>query len=219
MGMPIRHLVGELERAYNVSGWWPRESSFEVAVGAILTQRTSWKNVESAIANLKSQGVMTPEAISSCEEAVLRTLVRPSGFYRQKSRYLRVFSSHLMDKYSGDVALMSGQPPERLREELLELDGIGPETADTIMLYALGLPSFVVDAYSFRLLDRLGIYHGRGYDHVKRMFEDALGPDVKALSDAHAAVVTHCKEHCRVTRACGGCPLSPKCPSNAHDDG
>jgi endonuclease-3 related protein len=208
MGFSIRYIVDELERAYDVSEWWPKDSSFEVAVGAILTQRTSWKNVESAVANLKSHGMMTPEAISSCEEEVLHMLVRPSGFYRQKSRYLRAFSSHLVDRYAGDVRIMSGRPLGQLRGELLELDGIGPETADTILLYALGMPSFVVDAYS-----------GRDYGHVKKMFEDALDQDVKALSNAHAAVVTHCKERCKVRQDCMGCPFIRKCPSKAHDDG
>lgn len=218
MTLSVKSLVERLERAYRVSEWWPSESPFEVAVGAILTQRTSWSNVQIAIGNLKANGMMTPEAISASDDAVLHTVVRSSGFYRQKSRYLRAFSSHVLEKYEGRMELMRNRPLAELRKELLTLEGIGRETADTISLYALGLPSFVVDSYSFRLLDRLGIYSGRDYDHVKAMFEGSLGLDVGRLSKAHAAVVTHCKEHCRVRPVCGGCPLQSICPSDAHDD-
>lgn len=216
--MSVKVLVSRLERAYGIAEWWPSESSFEVAVGAILTQRTSWSNVQVAIGNLKASGMMTPEAISDCDDAVLHEVVRPSGFYRQKSRYLRSFSSHLVDRYQGQMERMKRRPLEALRGELLTLDGIGPETADTIMLYGLGLPSFVVDSYSFRLLDRLGMYSGRKYDRVKAMFEQSLGMDPGRLSKAHAAIVTHCKEHCRVRPACDGCPLGAVCPSQTHND-
>lgn len=218
MVLSIRSLVDRLEDAYGVAEWWPSESSFEIAVGAILTQRTSWSNVQLAIGNLRSSGMMTPAAISACDDALLHMVVRPSGFYRQKSRYLRAFSEHVLDKHDGQLERMRGRPLGELRKELLGIDGVGPETADTIMLYALGLPSFVVDSYSFRLLDRLGIYSGRDYGRVKAMFEKALGLDAKRLSSAHAAVVTHCKEHCKVQALCVGCPLRASCPSKAHYD-
>lgn len=216
--MSVKSLVDKLEGVYGVAEWWPSESSFEIAVGAILTQRTSWKNVQVAIGNLKSSAMMSPAAICSCDIASLHEVIRPSGFYRQKSRYLRSFSSHLLDRYGGDIERMRDRPASELRQELLSIEGIGPETADTIMLYALSLPSFVVDSYSFRLLDRLGIYSGRDYRHVKTMFEEALGLDARRLSSAHAAVVTHCKEHCLVRPRCRGCQLRRYCPSKTHDD-
>ncbi|MGD9963673.1 MAG: endonuclease III domain-containing protein [Thermoplasmata archaeon] len=218
MSLSLNSLVNKLERAYGVAEWWPSESAFEVAVGAILTQRTSWTNVQAAIGNLKSSAMMSPSAMSSCEVSSLQEVIRPSGFYRQKARYLRSFSSHLLDRYGGDIERMGDRPVSELRRELLSIEGIGPETADTIMLYALNLPSFVVDSYSFRLLDRLGIYSGRDYGHVKAMFERALGLDAKRLSSAHAAVVIHCKEHCLVRPRCRGCPVRRLCPSKAHDD-
>jgi endonuclease-3 related protein len=216
--LSVKALVSKLEDAYGVAEWWPSESSFEIAVGAILTQRTSWTNVQLAIANLKSSGMMSPGAISECDDSRLHEVLRPSGFFRQKSRYIRSFSSHLLDKYGGQMERMKSRPVDEIRSELLSLDGIGPETADTMMLYALGLPSFVVDSYSLRLLDRLGIYSGRSYAHVKGVFETAVGLDARRLSSAHAAIVTHCKEHCRVKPSCSGCPLYSGCPSKSHDN-
>lgn len=218
MAMSIKALVKALEKAYGTAEWWPSESAFEIAVGAILTQRTSWANVQIAIRNLKSSGALNPAVIRSLDAPSLHEIIRSSGFYRQKSKYLKSFSSHILDRYGGDIGLMRERPTAELRSELLSLDGIGPETADTIMLYALCLPSFVVDSYSFRLLNRLGMYTGRDYVHVKAMFEEALGRDPGRLSSAHAAVVTHCKEHCLVKPRCDGCPLLGACPSKTHDD-
>jgi len=217
LALSARELIVRLEKAYGVAGWWPRESSFEVAIGAILTQRTSWTNVQLTIARLKTSDMLGPERLSTSGDDVLHELLRPSGFYRQKSRYVRAFSSHLVARYGGSMESMSERVPSELREELLELEGIGQETADTIMLYALDMPSFVVDSYSFRLLGRLGIYSGRDYGHVKTMFEEAAGRDTARLSSAHAAIVTHCKEHCRVKPSCEGCPLRRSCPSKASD--
>jgi len=216
--LSVEDLVGKLEAAYGVSEWWPRESLFEVAVGAILTQRTSWKNVQVALSNLKTSGMMSPAAIVECPETKLHDVLRPSGFYRQKSKYVRAFSSHVVDEYDGCMDRMGRRPIGDLRNELLDIEGIGPETADTIMLYALGMPSFVVDSYSFKLLSRLGIYSGRNYAHVKTMVEKALGLDAKRLSSAHAAIVTHCKDRCRSQPLCVGCPLGAWCPSESHDD-
>lgn len=217
MVLTVKSLVKKLEDAYGVAEWWPSESPFEIAVGAILTQRTSWRNVQIAIGNLKSSGMMNPVAVCESDEDDLHEAVRPSGFYRQKSRYLRAMSSHLLERYGGDIGRMRARPLGELRSELLSIEGIGRETADTIMLYALELPSFVVDSYSFRLLDRLGIYSGRDYGHVKAMFEGALGLDSRRLSSAHAAVVTHCKEHCMVRPRCDGCPVKSRCPSKTHE--
>lgn len=213
----VRRLVSALEREYGTSEWWPSKSSFEVAVGAILTQRTSWNNVEMAIENLRSAGMLTPNAISAhCGDGTLETLIRPSGFYRQKARYLRTFSSYLMSRWEGDMDRMRRLPVQELRDELMAIEGVGPETADTMLLYALSMPSFVVDSYTFRLLERLHIHSGKDYLRVKRMFEDSLGLDHARLSSAHAAIVNHCKERCKVKPQCGGCPLRLECPSESH---
>ncbi len=218
MALSVKDLVVKLDAAYEVAEWWPRESLFEVALGAILTQRTSWRNVQVVIGSLKTSGMMSPAAIVECPEAKLHEVLRPSGFYRQKSRHVRAFSSHLMDRYAGQIDRMRCRPLDEIRSELLEIEGIGPETADTIMLYALGLPSFVVDSYSFKLLGRLGMYKGRDYARVKTMVEEELGLDTRRLSNAHAAIVTHCKERCRSQPLCVSCPLSAWCPSESHDD-
>ncbi|MBU1158829.1 MAG: endonuclease [Candidatus Thermoplasmatota archaeon] len=215
--MDLRDVIEALERGCGRDEWWPSESVFEVIVGAILAQRVSWKNVQIAIANLKCAQVLDPRAIMGLDESRLQELIRPSGFYRQKARYLRTFSAYLIDRYDGDIKLMKGIRTAQLRGELLSLDGIGPETADTILLYALGHPSFVVDSYAFRLFDRLGLGLGRSYDKVKTEVEDAIGRDVRRLSLAHALVVTHCKTHCLATPLCLGCPFSGICPSEVHD--
>ena len=170
-----------------------------------------------AIANLKRAQVLDPRAIMRLDESRLQELIRPSGFYRQKSRYLRTFSAYLLDRYDGDFELMKGTQTAQLRGELLSLDGIGPETADTILLYALGHPSFVVDSYAFRLFGRLGLGLGRSYDSVKNGIEAAIGRDVRRLSLAHALVVTHCKTHCLAAPRCLGCPFTGICPSEVHD--
>ncbi len=202
---------------YGGDGWWPSESVFEVTVGAILTQRVSWKNVNMAIANLKRVHVLDPRAIMALDESRLQELIRPSGFYRQKSRYLRTFCEYILDRYDGDLDRMKGMRTAQLRGELLSLDGIGPETADTILLYALDHPSFVVDSYAFRLFGRLELGLGRSYDKVKNEVEDAIGRDVRKLSLAHALVVTQCKTHCLSTPLCLGCPLCGDCPSEVHE--
>jgi len=218
MSISLSGAVELLVAEYGEAEWWPSESPFEVAVGAILTQRTSWDNVLMAVQNLRAAQRLTPEGILECDDAELEKLVRPSGFYRQKSRYLRDFSSHIVSNYDGEIDRMKDRPLDELREELLTLTGIGPETADTIMLYALCLPSFVVDAYSFRLLRRLQIYDGRDYGAVKRMFEELGHMDSRRMSIVHAAIVNHCKSRCRVRQICSGCPLTGVCPSEAHED-
>jgi endonuclease-3 related protein len=190
-----------------------------VAIGAILTQRTSWDNVLLAIRNLKVANSLDPASIVGHEDSELEEIIRPSGFFRQKSRYVKEFSQHVLSDYSGDIEKMRDRPTDELRKELLSLKGIGPETADTILLYALGLPSFVVDSYSFRLLRRLGIYDGKDYAVVKDMFERLEGMDARRMSVVHAAIVNHCKTRCRKTPECDGCPLTDYCPSEAHQNG
>jgi endonuclease-3 related protein len=214
----LREVLDVLTDWYGESEWWPSETRFEIAVGAILTQRVSWENVLKAVRNLKESGRMSPQGIVSCGDSELQALIRPSGFYRQKSKYLRDFSAHVMENYRGDMALMRNRSVSELRPELLSLKGIGPETADTILLYALGLPSFIVDSYSIRLLTRLRIYNGTDYPSVKAMFERVIGEDVARMALAHAAIVNHCKERCKAhDPVCFGCPLAKSCPSYSHE--
>jgi len=213
MPISIPRLQTLLFEAYGNPNWWPGDTAFEVAVGAVLTQRTSWANAEKSIRNLKSAGLLSPEAMASSRTAVLEEVVRPSGFYRQKARYLRSFSQFVVQSYGGKMERMKSSPVAPLRAELLELPGIGPETADSILLYALGRASFVVDAYTYRLMTRLGWERLGDYGDLKVVFERALESDVKALSDMHALIVIHCRTKCRKTPDCLGCPLGSVCSS------
>jgi len=213
MRLRLSRLLDLLERAYGSSDWWPGNSPFEIALGAILTQRTSWRNVEYAIAELEAQGLLEPEAMASADMRVLEAAIRPSGFYHQKAAYISAFANYLTTRHGGDMKQMRETETTELRRELLELHGVGPETADSILLYALGRPSFVVDAYTIRLLRRLGFREDLDYESVKRRFEVALKGDVEKFKRMHALIVIHCKERCSARPNCLGCPLSGNCPS------
>lgn len=217
MTLTVQTVFETLKAKYDDNEWWPSESIFEVMVGAILTQRVSWKNVEMAIGNLERAHALDPRTIMTLDGPRLEELIRPSGFYRQKSRCLKMFCAYLLEQYDGDFELMKAERTDQLRAEMLSLNGIGRETADTILLYALGHPSFIADAYSLRLFGRLGIDIGRSYDLVKSEVEDAIGKDVRKLSLAHAMIVTHCKAYCLAIQKCRGCPFSGDCPSEVHD--
>ncbi len=213
MPMTIRRLSRLLAREYGESHWWPGDTPFEVIVGAILTQNTSWKNVERAISNLKESELLSPAAIARSRISELERAIRPSGFFRQKARNLKSFAEYVQSTYGGHVDRMRRGDVEQLREELLSLPGIGPETADSILLYALGKPSFVVDSYTRRLLGRLKVPHGGRYEDIKRMFEKSLGTDADMYGEMHALIVIHCKNHCIRSPICRGCPLARDCPS------
>jgi endonuclease-3 related protein len=207
----ILRLHDALLREYGNLGWWPADDPFEIAVGAVLTQNTSWRNVERAIARLKKEGNLCPSRILELDASELESLVRPSGYFRQKARYLKELARYVERELNGDISLMSSKPMDKVRTDLLALRGIGPETADSIMLYALHMPSFVVDAYTLRLLRRMGIRHERSYGAVKTAFEEALEGDVSTLANAHAMIVIHCKTVCRAEPVCGICPLANTC--------
>ncbi len=204
-----------LLRAYGPQGWWPAETPFEVMVGAVLTQATAWRNVERAIARLKAAGVLSHQGIAALPPKELEELVRPSGFFRQKARRLRALVKLVLDH--GDVEALLSLPPEELREKLLSVPGIGPETADSILLYAAGHPAFVVDAYTKRILHRLGLLpeEAAPYAEVQRMFQENLPQDPQLYGEYHALLVRHAKEHCRVRPRCDGCPLADLYPHPA----
>ena len=145
---------------YGPLHWWPAETPFEVVVGAILTQNTNWRNVERAIAHLRAAGTLTPEPLLSLPRAELEKLIRPAGFFRQKAERLQLFTAHLFARFGDDLAAMLAGDLDAVRRDLLALKGIGPETADSILLYAGGRPSFVVDAYTRRLFTRLRLLRG-----------------------------------------------------------
>lgn len=197
---------------YGPCHWWPAETPFEVAVGAILTQNTNWGNVERAIASLRTADTLSSAALCTLPRSELERLITPSGFFRQKAERLQLFGCYLRDHYRGHLETLLAQPLEPLRRELLALKGIGPETADSILLYAGGHLSFVVDAYTGRLFGRLGHLHGtEKYEEIRSFFMHQLPPEVPLYNEYHALIVNHCKEHCRKRPACPACPLETIC--------
>lgn len=195
--------------AYGPQGWWPARSRFEVIAGAILTQNTAWTNVEKAIINLKLKGALkSPAAMRAIGVSALAKLVRPAGYFNVKARRLKNFINYLFKKHGGSLARLGSLPTETLRRELLSVNGIGPETADSILLYAFRRPVFVVDAYTKRVLSQHGMAEGgASYDSVQRLFMDNLPRDEKLFNEYHALIVRLCKEYCKKGPRCGGCPL------------
>ncbi len=204
-----------MARHYGPTGWWPGESPFEVAVGAILTQNTAWRNVEQAIANLKRAGLLDPHAILACEPDALEQALRPSGYFRVKAQRLRSFCRHLADAYSGSMERLAQRSLHELRAELLGIHGIGPETADDILLYACGHPVFVVDAYTRRIFARHGLVPDDiGYEELRAAFESRLPADVPMFKEYHGLIVYVGKDFCRGKPNCAACPLGPTLPKN-----
>lgn len=203
-----------LLHAYGPQGWWPGDGPLQVMVGAVLTQATNWRNVERAIARLAEAGMLSAEALALAPREVLEELVRPTGYYRAKAERLQSLARMLLESCQGDIERLKGLPPQALREMLLRVRGIGPETADSILLYALDYPYFVVDAYTRRLFRRLGCGpRGNSYHEWQRFFMEALPPDATLFNEYHALIVRHGKERCRARPRCPGCPLLDLCPT------
>ena len=213
------HLVPEVyERLFARFGpqyWWPGDTPFEVVVGALLTQNTAWKNVERAIAALSQASVLSPEGIRGLPETELAALIRPTGYFNQKARRLKGLVAFI-DSAGGLDSLFS-QPLPRLREDLLCVTGVGPETADSILLYAAGMPSFVIDAYTRRICSRLGLCAPDvKYDELQDLFTAHLPEDVRLYNEYHALFVALGKDVCRPrSPRCDECPLADLC---AHTD-
>ena len=174
-----------LSRAWGPQHWWPAQSRFEVIVGAYLTQNTAWTNVEKALANLRVARLLSVRAIRRASLAQLERLIRPAGYFHQKAKRLKLFVAFLDERYEGSLAKLFARPTEKLREELLNLHGIGPETADSILLYAGNHPVFVVDAYTRRILARHEILsETTDYEEIRELFEKALIPLEEAVADS-----------------------------------
>ncbi len=190
----------------------PAQAMFEICAGAILTQNTAWQNALRALVSLDSAGSLSPGAINRMDLRTLGGLIRSSGFYRQKAGRLKVFSQYLLARHPEDLRKwFAAAPAEKLRAELLKIKGIGPETADSMVLYAGGKPKFVVDAYTQRIFGRLGLIHGT-YAGTQAAFESALPRDHRIYNEYHALIVALGKDHCRKTKpGCGKCPLKNMC--------
>ena len=211
VGPKVRRLFADLLAHYGPQGWWPAETPFEVIVGAVLTQGTAWANVEKALARLKGAGLLDPEGLAGVDPTRLADLIRPAGYPRVKAGRLKAFVAALKKDF-GSLTEFLRADPESLRAWLLGVPGIGPETADSILLYAAGRPYFPADAYTRRLFLRYGILAGpRPYEEIRRLVEGALGPDPAALGEFHALIVAHCKAACRKEPRCGVCPVRAGC--------
>ena len=189
--------------------WWPARTAFEVIVGAILTQNTSWTNVERAIANLRRANLLTPRALERVPFARLASLIRSSGYFRQKAKKLKAFVRFLRSEFSGSLARMFRTPTLDLREKILAVHGIGPETADSILLYAGHKDVFVVDAYTRRIFSRHGwVHEDVSYEELRSKIESALPHDVSRYNEFHALLVMAGKSWCRTREPrCSECPL------------
>lgn len=195
---------------YGRQEWWPGETPFEVMVGAILTQNTAWVNVELAITNLKQAGLLSLDSIVQVNQERLAELIRPSGYFNVKSVRLKNYCRFLHQ--SGGETELGKQPIGQLRQALLAVNGVGPETADSILLYAFKRPVFVIDAYTRRIFSRLGIAAGdEPYEELRRGFEAVLGPDVQLYNEFHGLLVRHAKEVCNTKPHCERCGLVEIC--------
>jgi endonuclease-3 related protein len=208
----MRGLLERLRDAYGPQHWWPGDSPFEVMVGAVLTQNTAWSNVERAISSLRAVGALSPELIVALPHERLAALIRPAGYFNVKARRLQSFCRFLVE--SGGEPALADTPTETLRARLLAVHGIGPETADDILLYAFERPVFVIDAYTRRLFGRLGLASGHeSYEELRTGVERAIGPDPASLNELHALIVHHAKVACAKVPRCAGCCLREICPS------
>ncbi|MBU2589842.1 MAG: endonuclease III domain-containing protein [Nanoarchaeota archaeon] len=219
----IKEIYKLLQKAHGKQGWWPiinnktllceyhgkaprnDEERFEIIIGCILTQNTSWTNVEKALYNLNKAKLLDIKKINKTKESEIASLIKPSGYFNQKANRLKIIAMHLLRR----PELLK---EDNLREELLKIKGIGPETADSIILYSAEKPSFVIDAYTKRIFSRLGfIDENSKYDEIKAYFENNLEKDVKIFKEYHALIVEHAKRHCKTKPECKGCILRSNC--------
>jgi endonuclease-3 related protein len=202
----FRHML----KAYGPQQWWPADTPFEVMVGAVLTQNTAWPNVEKAIANLKRAGMLSPKVIAQAPATEVAELIRPSGYFNIKAQRLQHFCTYLLA--AGGKKRLARMETAELRHALLAVHGVGPETADDMLLYAFDRPVFVIDAYTRRIFSRLGLIEGdEPYEALRHGFEKALGPDVPLFNEYHALIVRHAKAACAKRPRCQGCCLARNC--------
>lgn len=200
-------IYNKLLEHFGHRNWWPGDTPFEVMVGAILTQNTAWTNVEKAMANLRARNLLEPKALAAARKDTIARLIRPSGYYNQKAIKLKSFTRYFKN-YGYSIETMKKAPMETLREELLEVKGIGPETADSMLLYALDKPIFVIDAYTIRSFSRIGMISGQAsYSDVQELFMKNLEPDLGLYNDYHAQIVALGHNYCKKNPLCKPCPL------------
>ncbi|MDH4133816.1 MAG: endonuclease [Gammaproteobacteria bacterium] len=210
----LRAVYRRLHAAHGPQHWWPGDTVFEIMAGAVLTQNTAWTNVEKAIANLKRAKALSPGSIARATHRELAGWLKPSGYFNIKAKRLRAFCVWLLAQ--GGARRLARWSTPKLREALLSVHGIGPETADDILLYAFQRPVFVIDAYTRRLFGRLGVVRGdEPYEVLRGEIEKRLGADVPLFNEYHALIVAHAKDVCRPKPRCGHCALGSLCPSRS----
>jgi endonuclease-3 related protein len=213
-GQQLMEMFDLLLTHFGVQDWWPAETELEVMVGALLTQNTNWKNVEKAIENLKRKGMLTLEALGSVDREELAQAIRPAGYFNIKSKRLKNLIHFVSDHTSGDLSSFLEQDLQTLRQGLLSVKGIGPETADSILLYAAKQPIFVIDAYTHRILSRHGMCEEQAaYHELQELFMDHLPDDSSLFNEFHALIVQAGKTYCRRKPLCSRCPLEVWGPS------
>jgi len=204
----INAFYNSLHDHYGPQLWWPADSQLECILGTILTQNTAWKNVEKVFKKLKSNNLISIEKLDSLPTKKLAALIRSSGYFNQKARKIKNFINFLKRNYDGNLEKMLNEDASALREKLLSIRGIGPETADSILLYAAKKPVFVVDAYTYRILSRHGLIPEQtSYNEIQELFMDTLPRDTQIYNEYHALIVRVGKEHCKKNPICEGCPL------------
>ncbi len=204
----LLEIYRRLYRTFGPQHWWPGETPFEIAVGAILTQNTNWGNVEKAIENLKRDKALNVESINNMKTERLASLIKPAGYFNVKAKRLKAFISFLRNEYHGSLKSMKKDEMQTLRVRLLQVHGVGPETADSILLYALEKPVFVIDAYTKRILSRhILMEYDKSYEEFQKIFHSSLKKDVKLFNEYHALFVRLGKTYCRKKPICKGCPI------------
>lgn len=213
-GRILLEVYRRLYQEYGPQGWWPGDGPLDVIIGAILTQSAAWTNVQMALRNLKAAACWSLEAIYRCPEAELASTIRPCGYFNSKARKLKAFAAHVFRYYQGDLGRFLAQNIQPLRAELLSIYGVGPETADDILVYAAGKPSFVIDVYTRRILGRMGLAQGikdSDYPAFQAVFQQALSPDASLFNEYHALLDQHAKQACARVPRCSGCCLRDLC--------
>jgi len=212
IGQLLKNIYQRLANAYGQQYWWPADEPFEVMVGAILTQSASWRNAEMAITNLKKAGALSSRAIRRLSTPELAQIIRPCGYFNAKAVKLKALVEWLGEQYSDDISSLFSADVKILRKQLLAIHGIGPETADSILLYVVGKPVFVIDAYTRRIINRLGIaIEEESYDSYQRLFKDNLEADTGLFNEYHALLVKLAKDACLIKPICRHCCLKDIC--------
>jgi endonuclease-3 related protein len=216
-------MIPSVQRSYDAllarwgeQHWWPAKTRLEMILGAILTQNTAWTNVEKAIANLRKNGALDLDTLETASVDRIAEWIRPAGYFNQKAGYIKAMIDAIRHRFGGSLDKLFTLDTPTLRKELLSWKGIGPETADSILLYAGKRPVFVVDAYTKRVCSRHGWCNQKAsYNEIARLFTDNLPEDVQLFNEYHALIVRLGKEHCNTTPKCAGCPLEPLLPGKA----